>query len=147
MKTLLSLLFILNSLVAFSIDYGDTDVEAVNYTNPKRELSVIITPEGYYPKEFSVFVGEKVNFFVTNLSKKQSCMIIREKDFYLSSTRGKISEGSVVFDKPGVYSYYCPTGKIQGKLTVLERFVSKTKREIASEKKKSVVRYWLPREE
>ena len=33
---------------------------------PTREVAVIVTKEGYYPRSLSVFEGERIKFFVTS---------------------------------------------------------------------------------
>ncbi|MCK5884064.1 MAG: hypothetical protein KAG61_10260 [Bacteriovoracaceae bacterium] len=74
-------------------------------------------------------------------------MIIREKELFISSRMGEISEGEVLFDKVGQFKFYCPTGNISGSISVLERPSEIKKREIASEKSREQIRYWLPKEE
>ncbi len=133
-------------LVSFNIlalDYGAEK----SYEEPRRQVSLIISKEGYYPEKLTAFVGERVRFFVTNSTRKQSCMILREKDLFISTELGKISEGEVLFDKPGTFKFYCPTGNISGSISVLERPSTVRKREIASEKKSKKIRYWLPKDE
>lgn len=127
---------------ALDYDYG----KAKKFEVPKRDYSVIISDEGYYPKHISIFEGEKIQFFVTTTTDTPSCLMIPEKKIYLAARPGKISEASAYFDKPGIYKYYCPTGKISGRITVLEKVSAeeKVKRELASKPK---VRIWLPREE
>ena len=91
-----------------------------NVTNiPWREISLIVTPEGYYPKTFSVFAGEKVRFFITSTTEQKSCFILAEKKLFMAAEKGVLSEGQAYFEKPGRYSFHCPTGKIKGHLTVL----------------------------
>ena len=115
------------------------------FTNPKRQQSIIITPEGFYPEHFSVFSGEMVRFFVTATSDQKECFIIKGKEIFLSAEKGKVSEGSVMFNSPGVFQYYCPTNKFKGSITVLERpeVIRERKRQLASEG----VKVWMPREE
>ena len=142
MRITLILLFLINS--AFALDYG---LPEESYEIPKREISIIITPEGYYPQKISVFQGEEVKFFLTNTGKNQSCMIIKEKNIYLSSRLGQMVEGRAHFSELGTFQFYCPTGKISGAITVLERPSENAKWEIASQKQKQTVRYWLPKDE
>lgn len=139
---ILSLYFIFTS--AFALDYG---APAESYEAPKREISIIISKEGYYPQNITVFQGEEVKFFITNATTQQSCMILKEKNMFISSKMGQISESTAQFSELGDFQFYCPTGKISGKITVMERPSDKSRREIASQKSKQTVRYWLPKEE
>ncbi|MAF78105.1 MAG: hypothetical protein CME63_17550 [Halobacteriovoraceae bacterium] len=115
------------------------------FNTPKRDQSIIVTPEGYYPESFSVFKGERIRFFVTATSDQKECFIIKGKEIFLSAEKGKVSEGSVIFNRPGVYQYYCPTTKHRGSITVMERpeVLRERKRALASE----TVKVWMPREE
>jgi len=112
---------------------------------PKRQQSIIVTPEGFYPESFSVFKGEAIRFFVTATTEQKECFIIKGKDIFLSAEKGKVSEGSVFFSAPGVFEYYCPTTKNKGSITVLERpeDIRARKRQLASE----TTRVWMPRED
>ncbi len=125
--------------------------KAEKFDVPVREISLIATPEGYYPQAFSVFAGEKVKFFLTNTGDTPSCMMLPDKELFLSAQRGKISEGSAFFAKTGVYKFYCPTGKIKGRITVIPRPKTEeeleAERKLASERMKKRVRVWYPKEE
>ena len=124
----------------------DTPVfKAQKFTNPTREHSIIVTEEGFYPESISVFKGEKVRFFVTATTERKECFLIKGKEIFLSAEKGKVSEGSVIFNRPGVYQYYCPTTKHRGSITVMERpeVLRERKRALASE----TVKVWMPREE
>lgn len=127
----------------------DTYSFAKDYDIPLREQSIIVTEEGYYPKHISAFVGERMRFFVTSTTDKDECFILKNMDLFLGAKKGKISEGEVHFTKPGVIEYYCPTGQLKGKLTVLEKPKKKSQRNIASERnsKSTNVRFWMPRDE
>lgn len=130
-------------------DYSDEQLDgATLYITPRREISVIVTEEGYYPKSFSIFKGEKVRFFVTSTTDKPSCFIVDGKKMFLAANKGKITEAEVEFNDPGVYKFYCPSGKIKGRLTVVERpdAVNKIERKIASNPLEKKSRYWMPKE-
>ncbi len=116
-----------------------------SFSIPKRQQSIIVTPEGFYPDQISVFKGEAIRFFVTATSDQKECFIIKGKEIFLSAEKGKVSEGSVMFNSSGVFQYYCPTTKFKGKITVLERpeDIRARNRQIASETR----RVWMPREE
>ena len=123
-------------------------LEQVDFKVPLREQSIIISDEGYYPKTFSVVVGDKLKIYLTSTAKNQSCFMIKGKDTFLSAGLGKITEGEIRFDKVGVYEYYCPTGKISGSIVVRPKMQEdcpqKQNRETAS---KINGMSWRPKEE
>lgn len=110
---------------------------------PTREVAIIVTKEGYYPKSISVFEGEKIKFYVTSTVEDPNCMIVEAHKVFLAANKGKITEGETVFEKPGEYSFYCPSSKNDGKIVVLKKH--SPKREIASEKGSEAI-IWTPRE-
>jgi len=95
-----------------------------------------------------VFKGESIHFFVTATSDEKECFIVKGKDIFLSAEKGKVSEGTVVFNSPGEFQYYCPTSQFKGKITVMERpeVIKARKRALASEGV-SGIKIWMPREE
>jgi plastocyanin len=110
---------------------------------PTREVAIIVTKEGYYPKSISVFEGERVKFFVTSTVEEPNCMIVEAHKVFLAANKGKITEGEAVFDKTGEFAFYCPSSKNDGKVVVLKK--QTPKREVASEKgHKGMV--WTPKE-
>jgi plastocyanin len=110
---------------------------------PRREVSIIVTKEGYYPKSLSVFEGEKVKFFLTSTVEAPSCLIVEHHKVFMAANKGKLTEGEAVFDKPGEFAFYCPGSKNDGKIVVLKKV--QAKREIASEKKGDSM-VWTPKE-
>ena len=136
--------FLLFLLVALGV-HGEERQKKKMFDLPQRDISIIVTEEGFYPEKFSLFVGEKVNFFVTSVTNSPSCFVIESKGVFLSATKGKISEGIAVFNGPGVYRFHCPSGKIEGEIVVLKKKEKKLDegRKIASE----TVKIWRPREE
>ena len=97
----------------------------------------------------AVKTGEKVRFFITTTTDVPSCFIIDKEDVYLSAINGDIVETEIFFKRAGQIKYYCPTGKISGTITVLERErdrLRRIKRELASKKKKKKVKVWMPKE-
>lgn len=107
-------------------------------SRPGREISIIVTKEGYYPKSISVFEGEKVKFFVTSTVEEPNCLIVESHKVFMAANKGKVTEGEAVFDKPGNFAFYCPSSKNDGKIVVIKKH--EPKREIASES------VWMPRE-
>ena len=88
---------------------------------PTREVSVIVTPEGYYPKNLTVFQGERVKFYLTSTVDKPDCMILQGHKVFMAATRGKVTEGETTFDHPGTFAFYCPATKHDGKITVIKK--------------------------
>lgn len=117
-------------------------VAAEDRKSPVREVSVIVTKEGYYPKSISVFEGERIKFYVTSTVDDPNCMIVEGHKVFLAANKGKLTEGEAVFDKAGEFAFYCPSSKNDGKVVVLKKVVPK--REVASEKGEAMV--WTPKE-
>lgn len=117
-------------------------IAAESKNPPVREVAVIVTKEGYYPKSLSVFEGEKVKFFVTSTVEEPHCMIVESHKVFLAANKGKVTEAEAVFDKAGEFAFYCPSSKNDGKIVVLKKAVPK--REVASEKSHDSV--WTPKE-
>lgn len=140
-------------LVAFSATALEEDYfQSEFYTSGKRDVSVIASPEGYYPKDVVVFAGEEVQFFVTGSNQFPSCFILENSKVFLPANPGHISEGRHKFERPGKFRFYCPQGKIQGHVTVLEHpeliRERRMRRKIASQKEKEGdVKIWRPRDE
>ncbi len=126
--------------MALEIDYG----KPKKFKAPYREIAIIVTEEGYYPQKISVFQGEKVRFFVTSTTDTPGCLIIPEKEIFLSARKGKVAETEVYFEKDGRFKFYCPSGKMSGHITAIkkESLNKKLKRSIASQP-----RIWKPRDE
>jgi plastocyanin len=95
-----------------------------------REVSIIVTKEGYYPKSITVFKGEKVKFYVTSTTDEADCFILQGHKVFLAATKGKVTEAETVFTNDGVFNFYCPSHKNDGKILVLKKSGS---RDIASE--------------
>ena len=110
---------------------------------PLREVAVIVTKEGYYPKTLSVFEGEKVKFYVTSTVEEPHCMIVESHKVFLAANKGKVTEAEAVFDKAGEFAFYCPSSKNDGKVVVLKK--QSPKREVASERKHEGM-LWTPKE-
>jgi plastocyanin len=110
---------------------------------PTREVSIIVTKEGYYPKSLSVFEGEKVKFYVTSTLDEPHCMIVEGHKVFLAANKGKVTEAEATFDKAGEFAFYCPSSKNDGKIVVMKKFTPK--REIASEKSNESM-VWTPKE-
>jgi plastocyanin domain-containing protein len=135
-KNLFILLFIISSLGVF----------AKKFETPKRAVSVIISNEGLYPEKIVVFKGEEVQLFVTSVKDTESCLMIREDNFFVSAKKGIITEGAIRFERAGTYNMHCPSDKFKGDIVVLERASErKASRNIASEKVKKP-QHWMPKE-
>lgn len=110
---------------------------------PTREVAVIVTKEGYYPKTLSVFEGEKIKFYLTSTVEEPHCMIVEAHKVFLAANKGKVTETEVVFERAGQFAFYCPSSKNDGKIVVLKK--SMPKREVASEKPQEGM-LWTPKE-
>ena len=83
-------------LVAFSATALEEDYfQSEFYTSGKRDVSVIASPEGYYPKDVVVFAGEEVQFFVTGSNQFPSCFILENSKVFLPANPGHISEAAI----------------------------------------------------
>jgi plastocyanin len=111
---------------------------------PTREVSIIVTKEGYYPKSLSVFEGEKIKFYVTSTVEEPHCLIVEGHKVFLAANKGKVTEGEAVFEKAGEFAFYCPSSKNDGKVVVLKR--QSPKREMASERSNNDAMLWTPKE-
>jgi hypothetical protein len=110
---------------------------------PTREVAVIVTKEGYYPRSLSVFEGERIKFFVTSTLEEPNCLIVESHKVFMAANKGKVTEAEAVFDKAGEFAFYCPSSKSDGKIVVLKKAVPK--REVASEKSQESM-VWTPKE-
>lgn len=113
---------------------------------PMRENAIIVSDTGFYPNRIVVFKGEKVKFFVTNISDQAQCFNIPDKSVYTTAQKGKIAEGEAYFDKSGVYVFNCPNSNFQGRVIVMEKaddMAESARRGLASDK----VKIWKPKEE
>lgn len=141
MKNLLICLIVLSiSLLALA------EEKKIEKKPPTRELSVILTAEGYYPKNLNVFEGEKVKFYLTSTVEDPGCMIIQGHEVFMAANKGKITEAEMIFEKTGEFSFYCPSNrKNDGKLTVMKK-VDQAKRTVASEGRPKDPMLWTPKE-
>ncbi len=128
------------TLILFLMSFSVLAMEKKATSHPTREVAVIVTKEGYYPKSLSVFEGEKVKFYVTSTVEEPHCLIVESHKVFLAANKGKVTETEVVFDTAGEFAFYCPSSKNDGKIVVLKK--REVKREVASEK----VNVWMPRE-
>lgn len=140
------LLFVLVLFVMIGPRESRALLEKREFDLPRRERSIIVSEDGFFPSNFAVFVGERVRFFVTSTEDQKSCFYLPDKKLFLSANKGEISEGEVYFDKTGIYRFFCPIGRIEGKIRVMARkkiTAKKVKRKIAS---KEMFRMWMPKD-
>ena len=116
---------------------------------PEREVAIVATEDGFFPEILTVFKGEKVRIFLTSTTDKPNCLMIPTKDIFMSGNKGKLTEATLYFDSSGVVKFNCPSSNISGQFIVLKKKFSAKgdARNIASLKKGSKVKIWLPREE
>ncbi|MDH5581306.1 MAG: cupredoxin domain-containing protein [Bdellovibrionales bacterium] len=141
MKWIIGFLLLIGAS-AWGLDYGLPQKLEI----PQREHSIIITDQGYFPNRISLFKGEKLKIFVTSLRNKPSCLFIPDKNLFIGVKKGEVRESEVIFNEQGSYSFFCPTGKIFGKITVLKKMdeEDKIQRMIASE---TPTHLWVPKDE
>lgn len=132
-------LFVMPISLISSVAYGEDEKKVKLFKRPVREISIILTKEGYFPDKIVAHEGEQVRFFITSTLDKPECFVVEDHKIFLSATKGKISEAYDVFKYPGKYKFYCPSSKHQGHITIIGNGQG---REIASEKPA----YWLPRD-
>jgi hypothetical protein len=120
--------------------------DAETKIEPTRDFSIIVTSEGYYPTHISLFQGEKVRFFVTNLTDQPACVIVSHHNVFLAAEKGKVTEGEAYFNEAGTFPFYCPSTKHNGKISVIEKKKKVVERKIASESAPIVEGPWIPRE-
>jgi len=125
MKVMISVFFGLFLILLSHFVFG---IDQVNYKHLVRKLSVIASETGYYPKKIIAFQGEELNLFITSTTEKPSCLILPEKNIFLSAKKGEISEKKIIFKHAGVYKFNCPSGQISGEFIILNH----RKREMAS---------------
>lgn len=124
--------------------------KAKTFKNPKREISVIVTDQGYFPDQISVFEGEEVRFFVTSTIDGPDCFVVDKHKIFLAAEKGKLTEAQTIFKVPGKYKFYCPSHKFAGHITVIEKVKltksstqEKNTRDVASENE-SDSQLWRP---
>ena len=145
MKFIVILMSLLYTVTSFALN--ESYFKAKSYQSPSREHAIVITKEGYYPSHLSIFEGESLKLFLANNTKDPSCLFLPAKELFLSNSAYEMTEAKVTFEKPGEYKFYCPTGKIKGSITVLEKvsIEEKIDRSLASENRDK--RFWVPRGE
>ena len=142
------LLFIMTFFTGFSTASENDPFAAKSFEWPLREVAVIASSEGFYPRTISAFKGEKIRFYLTNTSHEDSCFMINSKEVFLPVKRGELTVVEVEFSREERVEFHCPAGNLKGSVTVLEhpkeRALRLQKREVASDSRE---RIWMPREE
>ena len=126
--------------------FGCLSAIAFEFGTSQREFSIVATKEGYYPKKLVFFVGEKVHLYLTT-TRKSSCFVFDPQNIFIGMRNGELVESTVYFDRPGVFKFYCPAGKIEGEFLVLapmKKKVERYKRDVASASSGIGVRIWMP---
>lgn len=124
---------------------GSESFKSKMYKSPIREVSIIITDDGFYPNRIVAFEGDKIRFFVTSTTSEKECFVMKKHKIFLAAQKGKVNEGEVNLEQLGRFKFFCPSSKHFGYLNVLERpekVQKSNKRVIASEKPG----YWTPRD-
>lgn len=148
MKSLLTLFFLfLWGLLAQAHAFNEQKFE-----RPLREVAIILSDEGFYPKAIFAYKGERVRFFLTSTSDKPKCFMLQERELFLSVKKGEVTEAVVDFDREEKVRFHCPSDRMEGMISVYEHPRDKEtrrRREIASESRKQVVRpqAWMPKDD
>lgn len=150
MKSLLILLFM--ALWGLINGFNAHSSEIEKYDRPMREISLILAPEGVYPKSIFAYKGEKVRFYLTATTKKPSCFMVPSHEVFVGVEPNEVSEVTLEFKREGEIQFHCPSGEISGKISIYEHPHVKRermKREIASKnrEKKSNVKVWSPKDD
>ncbi len=125
-----------------SYDYGEPDAPIRKHI-PLREVSIIVTESGYYPKHISINKGDRLKLFITSTNRHRSCFTLPSKGLFLAANKGSVTETEVRFKEGGIYHFYCPSNhNLKGRITVLEK-KKRIKRSIATVKK---TRIWMPKD-
>ncbi len=145
-KIILSILFLVVGFAFAGPNLIENDFKAKTFKRPLREISVIVTEDGFFPNKIMAFEGEQVRFYITSTTDKKDCFLLQKHDVFLSAEKGKINEALIEVDGAGRFKFYCPATKHSGFFTVFEKDTPKeeVKRSIASEDEKP--KYWIPRD-
>jgi hypothetical protein len=149
MKSLygLYILALFGSFTAISND----EPEKVWFDAAKREMAIIITDEGFYPQQLSVFQGEKVTFYLTSTAREDRCFMIANKEIFVPVYKNQLQIVEVEFKREETLDFHCPVGNMRGRISILEhpnhRKDRLQKRELASESVTRQPKIWMPREE
>ncbi len=140
MKTIILLGFLVICLNGHSFE---TDIGKPKTFKPKRDYSIIVSDEGYYPEKITIFEGETLNIFLTSTAEEKGCLMIPSHDIFVAANKGRITSTSAKFKNPGTYEFYCPNNMIKGEIVVLQRKRERPKRMPASETKTKI---WMPKD-
>jgi len=122
MKRIMIVFFVLIPLMASKLIEASIVYDAHSFKKfkfPKRDFSIIVKEEGYFPDQLVVFEGEQVRFYVTALANKDLCFIIKDHNIFMSAKKNQMSESEVTFSQSGIYEFYCPNFAHKGRVIVL----------------------------
>lgn len=141
----LSCLFFTAILIRFAYAVEDTYFKNQKLEIPIREVSVIVSKEGFFPNRLVVFRGEKVRFFLTSTIGGAQCFNIPSYNLFVSPAQSKVAEAEVYFDRAGIFPVNCPNNSMNARVVVLERAEDRKE----SERRGRVghpVHIWMPKE-
>ncbi len=144
MKKLLFVFFILSQIAVAQDKLLEKNFKKKTYEFPLREVSIIVSEDGFFPNKIMAFQGERIHFYITSTSKKAQCFVLQKHEVFVSAEKGSVNEAEIIVDRAGRFKFYCPSAKYEGHLTVFEKYApeEEIQRSIASEKPN----YWLPRD-
>lgn len=138
------------SMLIFQSKLHASEKESSHSGSVQREFSLIAGDHGFFPSRFVAYTGERVRFYVTSITDLPSCLIFEGKDFFIEAKKGEVRGGELVFNNSGTYRFYCPKGRIEGRLTVLDHprdeRENRWKRDLASENKEDL-NVWMPKDD
>lgn len=112
-------------------------------TTINRQHAIIAGKYSYYPSKIVIFKNETLRIFLTSVTEKPNCMIIKDKNIFLSAKKGDVTEKIITFNKTGNFKFHCPSNNIEGTISVIQKIDKEKSRKIASTEQSE----WMPREE
>ena len=145
MKVLILLIF--NLILAGSTFALEDQFAKKSFKNPLREISVIISDDGFYPNRIVAYQGEKLKIFATTTSSQKQCFVLQKHELFLAVEKGLVNEGEVLLEHAGRFKFFCPASNKEGHITVLEKSNPRDQ-EFGSNREPASVQpsYWVPRD-
>jgi hypothetical protein len=128
--SLLNTIFNINNFIIFSIYLigqcglswaQKNPIPMENDSTFQRTLSIIATPDDFFPSIITAFKGERIKIFLTNTDKASHCFTIKEFNIYLGLSQNKIQSVEMELNESGQFHYYCQGTNSRGILYVLNR--------------------------
>ncbi len=78
MRKLLFVFIVLSQSVLAKDKLLNNNFKKKTYEFPLREVSVIVSDDGFYPDKIMAFQGERIHFYITSTSKKAQCFVLQK---------------------------------------------------------------------